>query len=66
VTNPANLCGLSTSAVTDGGQAINPPPTETYRLFIEGLLRNWFTEDEIVALAHTTPARVLLDRVRGR
>jgi uncharacterized protein DUF6282 len=48
---------------TDGGQAINPPPTEMYRLFIEGLLRNGFTEEEIVALAHTTPARVLLDRV---
>lgn len=44
---------------TDGGQAINPPPTEMYRLFIEGLLRNGFTEDEIALLAHTTPARIL-------
>jgi hypothetical protein len=30
-----------------------------YRLFIEGLLVNGFTEDEIVRLAHTTPARLL-------
>jgi hypothetical protein len=46
---------------TDGGQAINPPPTEMYRRFIEGLLHHGFTEDEITLLAHTTPARVLLD-----
>jgi hypothetical protein len=46
---------------TDGGQAINPVPTEMYRLFIEGLLLNGFSEDEIVRLAQTTPARVLPD-----
>jgi Family of unknown function (DUF6282) len=46
---------------TDGGQAINPVPTEMYRLFIEGLLLNGFSEDEIVQLAQTTPARVLPD-----
>ncbi|HEX5407136.1 MAG TPA: DUF6282 family protein [Pseudonocardiaceae bacterium] len=44
---------------TDGGQAVNPVPTEMYRLFIEGLLLNDFTEKEIIQLARTTPARVL-------
>jgi hypothetical protein len=62
IASQIRAAGVENSYIsTDGGQAINPVPTEMYRLFIEGLLRNDFTEAEIVELAQVTPNRVLFD-----
>ena len=47
---------------TDGGQAVNPPPVEMFRRFIEGLIELGFTEAELFHMTHTLPARMLGDR----
>jgi hypothetical protein len=44
---------------TDGGQSINPIPTEMFRLFLEGLLLEGFSEEELIQLGQTAPARLL-------
>lgn len=44
---------------TDGGQAVNPPPLEMLRLFIEGLIELGFSEAELFDMTHTVPSRLL-------
>lgn len=44
---------------TDGGQAVNPRPTEALRLFIEGMLGEGFTEDEVRYMTADAPRSLL-------
>jgi uncharacterized protein DUF6282 len=44
---------------TDGGQAINPRPTEALRLFIEGMLGEGFRADELRFMTADAPRRLL-------
>jgi hypothetical protein len=44
---------------TDGGQAVNPPPVEMYRLFIEGLIELGFSEAELLRMTRTLPGHLL-------
>jgi hypothetical protein len=44
---------------TDGGQAVNPKPAEALRLFIEGMLGEGYSEDEIRYMTATAPRRLL-------
>lgn len=44
---------------TDGGQAVNPSPLTMYSLFLEGLSKLGFTEDELFYMSHSAPARLL-------
>ncbi|MCL5046822.1 MAG: DUF6282 family protein [Actinobacteria bacterium] len=44
---------------TDGGQAINPPPTNMLAEFIQSLYDQGFTRKEIETLAYENPARML-------
>lgn len=44
---------------TDGGQAVNPPPVEMFRLFIEGLIELGFSEAELFHMTHTLPGHLL-------
>jgi len=44
---------------TDGGQAVNPPPVEMLRMFIEEMLRNGIKEEEIKLMTHANPAKIL-------
>jgi hypothetical protein len=44
---------------TDGGQAVNPNPAEALRLFIEGMLGEGYSEDEIRYMTATAPRRLL-------
>lgn len=44
---------------TDGGQAVNPPPVEMFRLFIEGLIELGFSEVELFHMTHTLPGHLL-------
>lgn len=45
---------------TDGGQAVNPRPAEALRLFVQGLLGEGFTADEIRYMVADAPAQLLL------
>ena len=44
---------------TDGGQAINPHPVEALRLFVEGMLAEGFTADEVRYMTAEAPRRLL-------
>jgi hypothetical protein len=44
---------------TDGGQAVNPHPVEALRLFIEGMLAEGFTPDELRYMTAEAPRRLL-------
>jgi hypothetical protein len=44
---------------TDGGQAVNPRPVEALRLFIEGMLGEGFTSDELRYMTAEAPRRLL-------
>jgi len=44
---------------TDGGQAVNPPPVEMLRLFIEGLKELGFSEEELIYMTRQAPAGLL-------
>ena len=44
---------------TDGGQAVNPRPTEALRLFIEGMLGEGFTSDELRYMTADAPRQLL-------
>ena len=46
---------------TDGGQKVNPRPTEAFRLFIEGMLAEGFTEDELRYMTADAPRKLLAD-----
>lgn len=45
---------------TDGGQAVNPRPAEALRLFIVGMLKEGFTEDEVRFMVADAPRKLLL------
>ncbi len=44
---------------TDGGQAVNPRPVEALRLFIEGMLAEGFTPDELRYMTADAPRKLL-------
>lgn len=44
---------------TDGGQAINPPPHETLRRFIAGMLEEGFSEEEVRTMTVRNPGMIL-------
>ena len=44
---------------SDGGQAINPPPVEAYRLFVLGLLGQGFSVDELRYMTAEAPGKLL-------
>ncbi|QIZ37718.1 DUF6282 family protein [Saccharopolyspora sp. ASAGF58] len=44
---------------TDGGQKVNPHPAEAFRLFIEGMLEEGFTPDELRYMTSEAPKRLL-------
>jgi hypothetical protein len=44
---------------TDGGQAVNPPPHETLRLFIAGMLEAGFADEEIQTMTTRNPGWIL-------
>ncbi|MGW3470739.1 hypothetical protein ACWDKQ_20295 [Saccharopolyspora sp. NPDC000995] len=44
---------------TDGGQKVNPHPAEAFRLFIEGMLEEGFTPDELRSMTSEAPKRLL-------
>jgi hypothetical protein len=44
---------------TDGGQAVNPRPVEALRLFIEGMLAEGFSPDELRFMTADAPRRLL-------
>nr|MCW2727346.1 hypothetical protein [Aeromicrobium sp.] len=44
---------------TDGGQKVNPRPAEAFRLFIEGMLDEGLTADEIRYMTSEAPRRLL-------
>lgn len=44
---------------SDGGQKVNPPPTEMLRLFIKEMLKNGLTIRDIKVMVRENPARVL-------
>jgi hypothetical protein len=46
---------------TDGGQKVNPRPAEALRLFIEGMLAEGFTEDELRYMTADAPRKLLAD-----
>lgn len=44
---------------TDGGQKVNPRPAEAFRLFIEGMLDEEFSEDDLRYMTSAAPRRIL-------
>ena len=44
---------------TDFGQITNPPPVEGMRMYIEAMLGFGITEDEIITMIKTNPAKAL-------
>ena len=44
---------------TDFGQITNPPPVEGMRMYIEAMLGFGITEDEIITMINTNPAKAL-------
>lgn len=46
---------------TDGGQKANPRPAEALRLFIVGMLKEGFTEDEVRYMVADAPRKLLMD-----
>jgi len=44
---------------SDGGQTINPSPVEMFKLFMEKMLENGISEDEIRVMTHENPAKLL-------
>lgn len=49
----------SCTLATDGGQKVNPRPAEAFRLFIEGMLEEGLTADEIHYMVSDAPKRLL-------
>ncbi len=44
---------------SDGGQRVNPPPVEMFKLFMKKMLENGISEDEIHIMTHENPAKLL-------
>ncbi len=44
---------------SDGGQRVNPPPVEMFKLFMKKMLENGISEDEIHVMTHENPAKLL-------
>jgi len=44
---------------SDGGQSVNPPPVEMFKRFMEKMLKNGISEDEIHIMTHENPAKLL-------
>jgi tyrosine-protein phosphatase YwqE len=49
----------NTIMASDGGQSGNPPPVEMFKLFMEKMLENGISEDEIHVMTHENPAKLL-------
>ncbi|MFQ5821192.1 MAG: hypothetical protein ACE5I5_14460, partial [Candidatus Heimdallarchaeota archaeon] len=44
---------------SDGGQSVNPPPVEMFKRFMEKMLENGISEDEIHIMTHENPTKLL-------